>query len=182
MTGKQAWRGATAIGLTLMMLASCAPAPEPPPPPPPPPAPAPPPPPPPPVETDWRDRELTPGDWSYRREANGSAALFGSSASNAAFVVRCEMAGRRIRFERAGSLASGEGVMAFQTTDARNSYRVANAGGASGYIVADTQASDRFLDSIAFTRGRFTVAVTGQSQLILPNWPEVIRVVEDCRG
>ncbi|MCA1749889.1 MAG: hypothetical protein ABR601_05085, partial [Parasphingopyxis sp.] len=141
-----------------------------------------PPPPPAPVETDWRDRELTPGDWSYRREGSGSAALFGLSAADTLFAVRCDMAGRRVRFERGGTLGSGESVMAIQTTEARNSYRAENSAGASGRAVAETQASDRFLDSIAFSRGRIAVAVTGQPLLILPNWPEMVRVFEDCRG
>lgn len=182
MTRRTAWRGATAIGLTLALAAGCAPAPEPPPPPPPPAPAPPPPPPPPPVETDWRDRELTPGDWSYRREGGGSVALYGLSAADAVFAVRCEMPARRVRFERAGALGPGEGVMAFQTTDARNSYRAANGAGASGHAVAETPASDRFLDSIAFSRGRIAVAVTGHPLLILPNWPEMTRVFEDCRG
>ena len=40
---------------------------------------------------------------------------------------------------------------------------------------------DPILDAIAFSRGRFMVAVTGGPRLILPAWAEVARVIEDCR-
>jgi hypothetical protein len=48
-------------------------------------------------------------------------------------------------------------------------------------LAATLSASDPLLDQIAFSRGRFTVEVAGQPQLVLPAWPEVARVVEDCR-
>jgi hypothetical protein len=41
-------------------------------------------------------------------------------------------------------------------------------------------ASDPLLDQIAYSRGRFMLAA-GEQELILPAWPEVSRVVEDCR-
>jgi hypothetical protein len=43
-------------------------------------------------------------------------------------------------------------------------------------------ATDRLLDEIAFSRGRFTVELPGTPMLIIPAWPEPARVVEDCRG
>jgi hypothetical protein len=42
-------------------------------------------------------------------------------------------------------------------------------------------ATDPLLDQIAFTRGRFMLAA-GTLELILPAWPEIARVVEDCRS
>ena len=37
------------------------------------------------------------------------------------------------------------------------------------------------LDAIAYSRGRFVIEVPGQPPSYLPAWPEVARVVEDCR-
>jgi hypothetical protein len=50
------------------------------------------------------------------------------------------------------------------------------------YVYTSLPASDRILDQIAFSRGRFTVEVPGQPMLVLPAWPEPARVVEDCRA
>ena len=174
-------RGAAAIGITLAALAGCTPAP-PPPPPPPPPAPAPPPPPPPAPEGNWQDIPLTPGTWVYRQDERGSVALYGEADAEAQFVVRCNIANRRIFFSRAGQLTAGNGVMAFQATHGQTSYAAQNGAGEPRYIVAATSANDDYLDKIAFSRGRITVAVTGQPLLAIPNWAEMTRVFEDCRG
>lgn len=177
-----ALRAASALGMTLAALAACSP--PPPPPPPPAPAPEPPPPPPPPEpEVGWHEAPVTPGTWVYRSDARGSVALFGEPDIEAEFVIRCDMPARRITFSRAGELNGGSGTMAFQATHGGKAFAAQNGGDAGhSYIVAATAASDAYLDTIAFSRGRFAVAVTGERLLVLPNWPEPIRVVEDCRG
>ena len=43
-------------------------------------------------------------------------------------------------------------------------------------------ASDPLLDQMAFSRGRFLVAAEGGPSLVVPAWPELARVVEDCRA
>lgn len=182
MSQRAGFRAATALGLTLAMVASCSPAPPPPPPPPPSPAPVPPPPPPPEPEGDWRDIPLAPGTWVYRDDDRGSVALFGEANRDASFVVRCNMADRRIYFSRAGSVDGGRATMAFQATAGNTAYAAQNGTGDTPYIVAATAAQDDYLDKIAFSRGRITVAVTGQRLLAIPNWPEMTRVFEDCRG
>jgi hypothetical protein len=35
---------------------------------------------------------------------------------------------------------------------------------------------------MAYSRGRIGVTVSGTSPLIVPAWPEVARLVEDCRS
>ena len=42
-------------------------------------------------------------------------------------------------------------------------------------------AADPLLDAIALSRGRFAVDSPGLTQLIIPPWAEVTRVIEDCR-
>lgn len=48
-------------------------------------------------------------------------------------------------------------------------------------IVATIPVRDRKLDAMAHSRGRFAVEVAGLTPSYLPSWPEVSRVVEDCR-
>ncbi|MGA9582603.1 MAG: hypothetical protein WBR13_11620 [Allosphingosinicella sp.] len=118
---------------------------------------------PPPVETsvgDWRDRPLTPGDWSYDPGA--------AEARYAGFSLRCDGAGRQVVLSRAGA----SGPLRFRTTYGE---RLLPAGAA-------LQAADPLLDEMAFSRGRFMVEAAGLPALILPAWPEPARVVEDCRG
>jgi hypothetical protein len=50
------------------------------------------------------------------------------------------------------------------------------------YVAAEIMPRDGVLDAIAFSRGRFAIEVGGLSPLAIPNWNEISRVVEDCRG
>jgi len=43
-------------------------------------------------------------------------------------------------------------------------------------------AYDGLLDAMSFSRGRIAVTVSGTPMLVVPAWPEVARVVEDCRA
>lgn len=133
------------------------------------------------AETDWRDIPLAPGTWVYREDERGSLALYGEPDSEAVFLVRCDRADRRIVFSRAGSLEAG-GTMAFQASHGEASYAAQNSAGAQPYIVAATGGTDSYLDAIAFSRGRIVVTVPGHPVLALPNWPQMTRVFEDCRG
>ena len=105
---------------------------------------------------------ISQGIWVYRTDDRGSVALFGPANSEASFVVRCNRAERRIYFSRAGSLDGGSGTMAFQASAGQRSYAAQNVTGEQPYIAAATGASDAYLDTIAYSRGRVTVAVTGQ--------------------
>jgi hypothetical protein len=53
---------------------------------------------------------------------------------------------------------------------------------ATGRISAELAMMDPLLDAMAMSRGRFAVTVAGTPSLVLPSWPEVARVVEDCRA
>ncbi|MGP1282080.1 MAG: hypothetical protein ACTS1X_03800 [Parasphingopyxis sp.] len=134
------------------------------------------------TQTDWRDVPLAPGTWVYRQDERGSVALYGEPDSEALFLVRCNADDRRIYFSFGGSLPSDSGTMAFQATHGEASYAARNSPGAQPYIVAATEASDDYLDTIAFSRGRIAVTVTGRTLAAIPNWPEMTRVFEDCRG
>jgi hypothetical protein len=49
------------------------------------------------------------------------------------------------------------------------------------FIALTISARDPLLDAMAFSRGRFVVETAGLPTLYVPSWPEVGRVVEDCR-
>ena len=144
--------------------------------------PAPPPvqtPPPPPPRADWRDIPLTPGRWSYQNEAQVSFAMFGRDGSEPSFIVRCDRSTRQVRFLRQGSAA---GAMTIRTSSSAQSFPLSVQAQATPYVSTIVPAGDRFLDAMAFSRGRFTVEVPGLAMLVVPAWPEPSRVVEDCRG
>ncbi len=134
---------------------------------PPQPSPVPAPAPEPPAAQDWQDVPLTPGDWRYDADAASSQARFGASAG---FVIRCDRSARRLTLVREGADPAGQVTIRTST-------------GARGFAApASVQASDPFLDAIAFSRGRFTVEVPGHETLFIPAWPEPARVIEDCRS
>ncbi|MBC2776475.1 hypothetical protein [Parasphingopyxis marina] len=129
----------------------------------------------------WQDAPLAAGTWVYRQDDRGSVALFGEPESEAVFLVRCALAERRIYFSREGTLEGG-GTMTISTTHGAKSYPAQGGTGALPYAVAAAEARDDFLDKMAFTRGRIAVSVNGMPLVAIPNWPEMIRVFEDCRA
>lgn len=133
-----------------------------------PPAPAPAPVPPPPTAQDWQDVPLTPGDWRYDADASSSQARFGASPG---FVIRCDRSARRLSLLREG--ADPAARVTIRTSTSARSFAAAGAA---------LPPSDPFFDDIAFSRGRFTVEVSGVDTLVIPTWPEPARVIEDCRS
>ncbi|WP_156680540.1 hypothetical protein [Sphingomonas profundi] len=136
--------------------------------------------PPPPATTDWRDIPLTPGDWRYAAEAGGSAARFGRAGATADFTVRCATATRTVTLARSVATPVAAATMAITTSAGNRAFAVAPDGGAALGIAVP--ARDPFFDRMAFSRGRFVVAVSGTARLVIPSWPEFARVIEDCRG
>lgn len=149
------------LGCLVLLDACVAPRQAPPPAPVPTPMPTPVPPPPPPP-ADWRDRAYSPGDWSYAREGSASVARYGT-----ALELRCHSGAVTL------AVVGASGPMIVRTSYG-DTARNADAGGLR------LPATDPLLDQIAYTRGRFMVSAGG-TELILPAWPEVQRVVEDCR-
>jgi hypothetical protein len=139
------------------------------------PAPAPPPP-----RAGWRDLPLTPGGWTYRSEGQSSLASFGPAGAAASFTVRCDRASRQVRLTREG--AANGNLMTVRTSSTARSLPVSVQAEPFPSASVGLAATDRLLDEIAFSRGRFTVELPGTPMLIIPAWPEPARVVEDCRS
>lgn len=169
----------------VMAMAGCAPPPAPPLPPPPPVVQVPPPPP---LPADWRDWPVSAGNWHYRKVDGGSEAVFGSLTAASELSIRCELAGRHIHLSRLTSAPLASPVVGQMTL--RTSFGtvqwpivVSTAPGSSTvFALATRTASDAALDRMVFSRGRFAIEVEGASPLVVPNWAEVSRVIEDCRS
>jgi hypothetical protein len=144
------------------------------------PRPRPAPPPPPPAPADWRDVAPTPCGWVYSSQGGISQALFGPADSEARFIVRCDRGRRQVSLWREGAAAGN--MMTVRTSYGARNFPLSVQAEPMAYVYTSLPASDRILDQIAFSRGRFTVEVPGQPMLVLPAWPEPARVVEDCRA
>lgn len=71
--------------------------------------------------------------------------------------------------------------LALVTTSTTRALLSQPAADTPGWLVATFQPGDPILDAIAFSRGRFAFEAAGLPTLYLPSWPEVSRVIEDCR-
>ncbi|WP_168157312.1 hypothetical protein [Erythrobacter sp. QSSC1-22B] len=175
---------AAALGLTFA-LAACIPAPRPEPAPTPPPVQTSPPPPPPaapaqPTYSNWMDAPRTAGDWSYRTQAGGSLAQFGTPGAGAGFAMRCNAAQREIVLTRESG--SGQPVpMRIRTETAERVVTAQPVAGQVSSVAVAIPARDPILDAMALTKGRFAIEAQGSQTLYLPAWAEVTRVIEDCR-
>lgn len=132
-----------------------------------------------PTYSNWADVPQTPGDWRYAPTSGGSEARFGEAASEARFTIRCVRANRSVELIRHGNFA-GDAAMIVRSEHATR--------GLTGVPMMDNgglravlSASDPLLDAMAFSKGRFAIEAPGAPPLYLPSWPEVTRVIEDCR-
>jgi hypothetical protein len=117
------------------------------------------------------DVPATPGDWTYA----GGTARFAQY-----LMLRCDRAAGAVEIGRAGTA----GVQAQMIIRAETMERGITAQPAQGdptWLTARVPARDPLLDAMAFSKGRFAVEVAGLPTLYVPSYPEVTRVIEDCR-
>lgn len=136
-------------------------------------------PPPPPTPSDWRDMALSPGGWVYSAQGTTSQALFGVPASEATFILRCNLAARQVELVREGLPTNP--ALTIRTTSSSRALPATLQNEPMQTATAIVGARDPILDAIAFSRGRFTVEAAGLPMLVIPAWPEPARVIEDCR-
>ena len=174
----------------LLAVSACVPptkpAPAPPPAPPPAPAPMPTPTPSPtytnweaPAPSDWMDAPQTPGDWSYA----AGAATFGTP-ERPLFIVRCSAPGVTVQLAYVDGFSQAMTIRteAMNRTLPTMAIGTPRAGSAPAQTIASVAADDSLLDAMAYSKGRFAVELAGAPTLYLPAWPEVARVIEDCRS
>ena len=173
------------VSAAALALASCASAPEPesrPAPPVPVPGPAPitaPAPSPTPRGMDWRDWPLTLGTWAYRRDERGSIALFGMTGQDAELTLRCDRGRGRLYLSRRGD--APQGTLTVRTSNTLRTLTMLPTGAAPAYLATELGPRDALADAMGFSRGRFVVEGAGLPTLVVPAWPEILRVAEDCR-
>lgn len=134
-----------------------------------------------PVHTNWMDAPRSPGDWFYKQAGGFSFAAYGASDTKFDFVMRCDRAARSIALGRVSNQTQAQPMrIRTESTD-----RLLNAqprqGSIETLLAADLSASDALLDAMAISKGRFAVETGGEATLYIPSWPEVTRVIEDCR-
>ena len=129
---------------------------------------------------DWRDAPQTPGNWTWAMAAGRSTATFFGASGAALVTLSCDRAQGRVLLSRTGAAASAL-PLAVTTTSMRRPLLSDPSFPAQGWLVVPIAATDGLLDAIAFSRGRFALETAGQETLYLPSWPEISRVVEDCR-
>jgi hypothetical protein len=142
------------------------------------PAPAPPPLAAPAPAANWTERALTPGTWAWRTDPRGAIALYGPVGTDAALVVRCDRTAQRIYVSRP---AAGGSQMVLRATTSAKAYGARPTGSTPGYVAAELNTRDPQLDALAFSRGRFMIQLDGAADVIVPAWPELARVIEECR-
>jgi len=167
-------------GIACLALNACVPAPKPTPTPVPAPAPAPAPrpapaPAPPPFAGEWMDAPLTAGDWRYA----AGTATFSAPDGSALLSLRC--AAGAVTLERAGIGNEFAPTLIVRSEAASRSLSPMATAGPPGSTAASVPAQDPLLDAIAFSKGRFAVESAGLATLYVPPYPEVTRVIEDCR-
>lgn len=129
---------------------------------------------------EWRDWPALQGNWTYSQDTIGSIARFIAPNGVVQAMLRCEEANATVFVSLAGT-SNACASMELRTTSGRNSFATRPAPGGETFVYATIPARDSMLDNIAYSRGKFLIAVDGVNALSLPAWPETGRVIEDCR-
>lgn len=129
---------------------------------------------------NWADAPQTAGDWSYRDGTGLSYATFGQAGAAARFGIECAKSSRTIRLVR-GARTEGSVPMRIRTETAQRLITAQASADGRPKLIANLPSNDRLLDAMALSRGRFAVETGGMETLYLPAWPEITRVIEDCR-
>ena len=140
---------------------------------------------------DWRDAALTVGDWRYVRMEQSitrgvpfptkTVATFSSSPSDNLFELTCEPGTGQVWLGISGIRVPEDDTPPVTITTSSRALALSAPPRQGNWITVEISPRDPILDAMAFSRGRFMVAVPGMPTLYLPAWPEIGRVIEDCR-
>lgn len=129
-----------------------------------------------PAQTNWMDAPVTPGDWRYRRAGSESFAEFSSPSGAMLAQFNCTSDREMVLAAASNSLSASSLTVRTETVD-----RTIAADAREGWLETRLPVRDSLLDAMAFSRGRFALEIPGAGALYLPAYPEITRVVEDCR-
>lgn len=128
---------------------------------------------------------MTPGGWMYRADTQRSAAFYGNSNGTTppVLAIRCDRQGRSIRLDRAlPAHATSAGMIRVTTSFGDTQWPAQTIDPGQPLLSARLAATDPALDKMAYSRGRIMIEASGTERLILPAWPEMARVIENCRA
>ena len=128
-----------------------------------------------PAYANWIDAPATPGDWSWRSNGAETFAEFHSPSQQLLFQFNCTVDRDMVLAMTSTSLAGNRLRVRTETLD-----RTLTAAAREGWLETRLDVADPLLDAMAFSRGRFAVEA-GTRALYLPAYPEITRVIEDCR-
>ena len=131
----------------------------------------------PPAATDFTYAIPLAGNWTYA--ATGGEATFLNASAMPQLTIRCDRMTRRVSVSKPASVAVPF-LNVWTGTLARNVPASFNP--ATQRVTIQLTAYDPLLDALAFSRGRIAVYVSGSPALVAPAWPEIARVIEDCRA
>lgn len=94
--------------------------------------------------------------------------------------LACDRAAGRVTLTRQGQPA-GAATLTVRTGSASRAVTGSAVPGPPPAVTASVPARDSLLDAMAFSRGRFALETPGLPTLYVPSWPEIGRVIEDCR-
>ena len=109
-------------------------------------------------------------------EGGQSVARFGGQA----LVLSCNRDAAAVTLMRPG-VAEAQVPVTILTSAMNRTLSAIAQPGPPPMIALTLPARDSLLDALAFSRGRFAVETAGLPTLYVPSWPEVSRVIEDCR-
>lgn len=118
------------------------------------------------------------GNWSYAPTSDGSEATFINASGQPQLTIRCTRSTRRVAILKNVSSAS---PALWVWTSSQSKSLPATFDSATARVSTDLWAYDAFLDAMAASRGRIGFSTSGLAALVVPPWPEVGRVIEDCR-
>jgi hypothetical protein len=121
----------------------------------------------------WTEAPATPGDWVWSVKDDRSQANF----RNGLFFLSCDKLGEVITLSRRGTSTEPVVVTVLTEHESRSYFGM----GTKTTIDVKIDPQDSLLDAMAFARGTFGIHVAGLETIYVPSWPEVTRVIEDCR-
>jgi hypothetical protein len=131
------------------------------------------------VGADYSIAQTIGGSWSYATVADGSEARFTGASGQVQLSLRCTRAARRVTIGKAASAAA---PTLFVWTSGTTRTLPVSFDAASYRLNVQLAAWDPLLDAMVFSRGRIALSAGSSPALVVPPWPEIARVVEDCRA
>lgn len=119
------------------------------------------------------------GAWRFAPVPGGSSAVFAANPAAPLLTLTCNRLYRRVSISRP---ATGAAPFLYVWTSTASRNLPASFNPTTRLIAAELSAYDKLLDALAFSRGRIVVGPSTGGTLVAPMWPEIIRVVEDCRS